>query len=131
MTVSQDSMPPLHPTQASLLSHLVPHPHSFSGNDEITVSKDSIHILKHHGSYMQQNRDLKKKADREASYQFMLRLKVRAREGMRMVGGSGTGWGEGRYSSDRLQSVLRLNVGGCGSRFAFEVDAKSYADIRG
>eukprot|EP00962_Isochrysis_galbana_P030006 scaffold9696_cov112-Isochrysis_galbana.AAC.6 len=46
-----------------------------AGNDEITVSKDSIHILKHHGSYMQQNRDLKKKSDREASYQFMLRLK--------------------------------------------------------
>jgi hypothetical protein len=45
-------------------------------NDEIFVSKDSIHILKHHGSYMQQNRDIKKKADREQSYQFMLRLKV-------------------------------------------------------
>jgi len=45
-------------------------------NDEIMVSKDSIHILKHHGSYMQQNRDLKKKSDRELSYQFMLRLKV-------------------------------------------------------
>ena len=25
-------------------------------NDEIFVSKDSIHILKHHGSYMQQVR---------------------------------------------------------------------------
>ena len=25
-------------------------------NDEIFVSKDSIHILKHHGSYMQQAR---------------------------------------------------------------------------
>ena len=35
-----------------------------------------VHILKHHGSYMQQNRELKKKADREKSYQFMLRLKV-------------------------------------------------------
>jgi len=45
-------------------------------NDEIFVSKDSIHILKHHGSYMQQNRDLKKKAERDKSYQFMLRLKV-------------------------------------------------------
>lgn len=45
-------------------------------NDEIFVSKDSIHILKHHGSYMQQNRDLTKKSDREKSYQFMLRLKV-------------------------------------------------------
>jgi len=40
------------------------------------VSKDSIHILKHHGSYMQQNRDLKKKSERDQSYQFMLRLKV-------------------------------------------------------
>jgi len=45
-------------------------------DDEIFVSKDSIHILKHHGSYMQQNRDLKKKSEREKSYQFMLRLKV-------------------------------------------------------
>jgi sulfite reductase (ferredoxin) len=45
-------------------------------NDEIVVSKDSIHILKHHGSYMQQNRDLKKKSERDQSYQFMLRLKV-------------------------------------------------------
>jgi len=45
-------------------------------NDEIFVSKDSIHILKHHGSYMQQNRDLKKKKERDQSYQFMLRLKV-------------------------------------------------------
>jgi len=45
-------------------------------NDEIFVSSDSIHILKHHGSYMQQNRDLKKKSERETSYQFMLRLKV-------------------------------------------------------
>ena len=45
-------------------------------NDEIFVSKDSIHILKHHGSYMQQNRDIKKKAERDQSYQFMLRLKV-------------------------------------------------------
>jgi hypothetical protein len=45
-------------------------------DDEIFVSKDSIHILKHHGSYMQQNRELKKKADRDLSYQFMLRLKV-------------------------------------------------------
>ena len=45
-------------------------------NDEIYVSKDSIHILKHHGSYMQQNRDLKKKVERDQSYQFMLRLKM-------------------------------------------------------
>ena len=45
-------------------------------DDEIFVSKSSIHILKHHGSYMQQNRDLKKKSERDKSYQFMLRLKV-------------------------------------------------------
>ena len=45
------------------------------GDDEIFVSKDSIHILKHHGSYMQQDRSLKGKAKQE-SYQFMLRLKV-------------------------------------------------------
>ena len=44
-------------------------------DDEIFVSKDSIHILKHHGSYMQQDRSLKGKAKQE-SYQFMLRLKV-------------------------------------------------------
>lgn len=44
-------------------------------NDEIFVSDDSIHILKHHGSYMQTNRMLKGKAKKE-SYQFMLRLKV-------------------------------------------------------
>ena len=45
-------------------------------NEEIFVSKDSVHILKHHGSYMQQNRDIKKKKERDQSYQFMLRLKV-------------------------------------------------------
>ena len=45
------------------------------GDDEIFVSKDSIHILKHHGSYMQQNRMLKGK-EKKKSYQFMLRLKV-------------------------------------------------------
>merc|ERR1719247_4097380 len=44
-------------------------------NDEIFVSMDSIHILKHHGSYMQQDRSLKGK-DKAQSYQFMLRLKV-------------------------------------------------------
>jgi sulfite reductase (ferredoxin) len=44
-------------------------------DDEIFVSKDSIHILKHHGSYMQQDRSLKGK-DKAQSYQFMLRLKV-------------------------------------------------------
>jgi len=45
-------------------------------NDEIFVSPDSIHILKHHGSYMQQNRDVKKKSERDQTYQFMLRLKM-------------------------------------------------------
>jgi len=44
-------------------------------NDEIFVSADSIHILKHHGSYMQQDRMLKGAAKKQ-SYQFMLRLKV-------------------------------------------------------
>jgi sulfite reductase (ferredoxin) len=45
------------------------------GNDEIFVSADSIHVLKHHGSYMQQDRSLKGVAKKE-SYQFMLRLKM-------------------------------------------------------
>ena len=44
-------------------------------DDEIYVSGDSIHILKHHGSYMQQDRSLKGVAKKE-SYQFMLRLKM-------------------------------------------------------
>jgi sulfite reductase (ferredoxin) len=45
------------------------------GDDEIFVSGDSIHILKHHGSYMQQDRSLKGPA-KKSSYQFMLRLKM-------------------------------------------------------
>ena len=45
------------------------------GDDEIFVSGDSIHILKHHGSYMQQDRSLKGVAKKQ-SYQFMLRLKM-------------------------------------------------------
>ena len=45
------------------------------GDDEIFVSGDSIHILKHHGSYMQQDRSLKG-VGKKQSYQFMLRLKV-------------------------------------------------------
>jgi len=45
------------------------------GDDEIFVSGDSIHILKHHGSYMQQDRSLKSIAKKQ-SYQFMLRLKM-------------------------------------------------------
>ena len=44
-------------------------------DDEIFVSGDSIHILKHHGSYMQQDRSLKGVAKKQ-SYQFMLRLKM-------------------------------------------------------
>lgn len=44
-------------------------------NDEIFVTSEAVHILKHHGSYMQQNRMLKGAAKKE-SYQFMLRLKV-------------------------------------------------------
>jgi len=44
-------------------------------DDEIFVSKDAIHILKHHGSYMQQNRMVKGK-EKALTYQFMLRLKV-------------------------------------------------------
>merc|ERR1719160_1522244 len=44
-------------------------------NDEIFVTGDAVHILKHHGSYMQQNRMLKG-IERKESYQFMLRLKV-------------------------------------------------------
>jgi len=39
-------------------------------DDKVFVSKDGMQILKYHGSYMQQNRDVKGK-----SYQFMLRLK--------------------------------------------------------
>eukprot|EP00967_Tisochrysis_lutea_P043240 scaffold52223_cov30-Tisochrysis_lutea.AAC.2 len=60
-------------------------PVPLAANEEIFVSKDAIHILKHHGSYMQQNRDLKKKADRDQSYQFMLRLKVRLRAATKLT----------------------------------------------
>jgi len=44
-------------------------------NDEIFITGDAVHILKHHGSYMQQNRMLKG-IERKESYQFMLRLKM-------------------------------------------------------
>eukprot|EP00747_Dinoflagellata_sp_TGD_P129862 gnl/TRDRNA2_/TRDRNA2_174751_c1_seq2.p1 gnl/TRDRNA2_/TRDRNA2_174751_c1~~gnl/TRDRNA2_/TRDRNA2_174751_c1_seq2.p1 ORF type:complete len:713 (+),score=133.62 gnl/TRDRNA2_/TRDRNA2_174751_c1_seq2:26-2140(+) len=44
-------------------------------NDEIFITEDSVHIMKHHGSYMQTNRLLKGIAKKQ-SYQFMLRLKV-------------------------------------------------------
>jgi len=46
-------------------------------NDEISVTKSAVNILKHHGSYQQQNRDLRaNRQEMEQSYQFMLRLKV-------------------------------------------------------
>lgn len=44
-------------------------------NSEIFITDTSVHILKHHGSYMQLNRMLKG-IERKQSYQFMLRLKV-------------------------------------------------------
>ena len=43
-------------------------------NDEIFVSPDAVVVLKYHGSYMQDNRDSRKKGA-EKEYQFMLRLK--------------------------------------------------------
>jgi len=45
--------------------------------ETIDISENSVVVLKHHGSYMQQNRDLQRtdKAGYAASYQFMLRLK--------------------------------------------------------
>ncbi|GAB5373124.1 hypothetical protein AAMO2058_001723300 [Amorphochlora amoebiformis] len=46
-------------------------------NDEISITPSAVNILKHHGSYQQQNRDLRaNRAEMEKSYQFMLRLKV-------------------------------------------------------
>lgn len=44
-------------------------------NDEIFVSPDAVIVLKYHGSYMQDNRDSRKKGA-EKEFQFMLRLKV-------------------------------------------------------
>jgi sulfite reductase (ferredoxin) len=44
-------------------------------SDEIFITDDAVHIMKHHGSYMQTNRLLKGIAKKQ-SYQFMLRLKV-------------------------------------------------------
>eukprot|EP00466_Bigelowiella_natans_P009902 jgi/Bigna1/81799/fgenesh1_pg.84_\ len=50
--------------------------HSEIYNDEISITKSAINILKHHGSYQQQNRDLRaNREEMEKSYQFMLRLK--------------------------------------------------------
>lgn len=43
--------------------------------EEISISHDAVVVLKHHGSYQQQNRELRG-ADKAASYQFMLRLKM-------------------------------------------------------
>eukprot|EP00471_Norrisiella_sphaerica_P004487 CAMPEP_0184485386 /NCGR_PEP_ID=MMETSP0113_2-20130426/6996_1 /TAXON_ID=91329 /ORGANISM="Norrisiella sphaerica, Strain BC52" /LENGTH=709 /DNA_ID=CAMNT_0026866805 /DNA_START=342 /DNA_END=2471 /DNA_ORIENTATION=- len=46
-------------------------------NDEIKITPSAVNILKHHGSYQQQNRDLRSnRQEMEQSYQFMLRLKV-------------------------------------------------------
>jgi len=44
-------------------------------NEEISIGKDAVVVLKHHGSYQQQDREARG-ADRAKSYQFMLRLKV-------------------------------------------------------
>jgi sulfite reductase (ferredoxin) len=44
-------------------------------NDEIFVTHDGYQILKYHGSYMQDNRELRKKGQ-EKAYSFMLRLKM-------------------------------------------------------
>jgi len=46
-----------------------------SNMEEISISKDSVVVLKHHGSYQQQDREAKGPA-RAQSYQFMLRLKM-------------------------------------------------------
>ena len=42
-------------------------------NEEVFVSPDAMVVLKYHGSYMQDNRDNRKKGEKE--YSFMLRLK--------------------------------------------------------
>lgn len=46
-------------------------------NEEISVTKDAMQILKYHGSYMQTNREIRGK---QKDYQFMLRLKQPAGE---------------------------------------------------
>jgi sulfite reductase (ferredoxin) len=48
-------------------------------NDQIFVSPDAMVVLKYHGSYMQDNRENRKKGE-EKDYQFMLRLKSPAGE---------------------------------------------------
>jgi sulfite reductase beta subunit-like hemoprotein len=47
-------------------------------SSRIDLTDEAVIILKHHGSYMQQNRDLQRtdKAAYAQSFQFMLRLKV-------------------------------------------------------
>ena len=45
------------------------------GNDKIFVSGDAVVVLKYHGSYMQDNRDNRKKGA-EKEYSFMLRTKT-------------------------------------------------------
>lgn len=49
------------------------------GNDEIFVNGDAVVVLKYHGSYMQDNRENRKKGE-EKEYSFMLRLKSPAGE---------------------------------------------------
>ena len=48
-------------------------------NEEIFVSHDAVICLKYHGSYQQDNRDLRKKGEQK-KYSFMLRLKCPAGE---------------------------------------------------
>jgi sulfite reductase (ferredoxin) len=45
------------------------------GNEEIFVSHDAYQILKYHGSYQQDDREMRKRPEGKA-WQFMLRLKV-------------------------------------------------------
>jgi len=49
------------------------------GNDEIYLTNDAMIVMKYHGSYMQDNRDNRKRGV-EKEYQFMLRLKSPAGE---------------------------------------------------
>ncbi|KAJ1431962.1 hypothetical protein B484DRAFT_448123 [Ochromonadaceae sp. CCMP2298] len=49
------------------------------GNDEIFLTNDAMIVMKYHGSYQQDNRDMRKRGE-EKQYQFMLRLKVPAGE---------------------------------------------------
>lgn len=49
------------------------------GNDELFLTHDAVIVMKYHGSYMQDNRDKRKKGV-EKDYSFMLRLKSPAGE---------------------------------------------------